>query len=135
MPYFMKTITVSTTQDRQAIDLTESLQKLVAEEKIENGVLVVFVKHTTCALTTVDLDPGTDLDYLKAFDQIAPKLKYNHPHDPSHFNEHLLSSLIGTDLVIPIEQGDLGLGPWQKIVLFEFSGPRTRNLSVSIVKY
>ena len=93
----------------------------------------IFVTHTTCALTTADLDPGTDLDMLDAFQALIPKLNYRHPHDPAHVPDHILSALIGTSLTLPIEDGQLVLGQWQRVVLIEFSGPRERQIIISTI--
>lgn len=90
------------------------------------------VVKTSAALTCADLDPGTDLDYLDAFDKIIPKLNYQHPHNPSHTPDHILSALIGTSLTIPVENGQLALGTWQRVVLIEFDGPRERTIIVQL---
>jgi thiamine phosphate synthase YjbQ (UPF0047 family) len=74
-------------------------------------------------LTTADLDPGTDLDLLDAFDAIIPKLNYRHPHDPTHVPDHILSTLIGTSLLLPVKDREPLLGEWQRIVLVECDGP------------
>jgi secondary thiamine-phosphate synthase enzyme len=68
---------------------------------------------------------------LDAFGAMIPKLQYRHPHDPSHVPDHLLSSMIGTSLVIPVADHQLVLGTWQRIVLIEFNGPRDRAVVVS----
>ena len=90
--------------------------------------------HTTAALTTADLDPGTDLDMLDAFEAMMPKLRYRHPHNPEHVPDHILSSLIGTGLTLPVESGSLVLGTWQRVVLVELDGPRQRELRVQFLK-
>lgn len=88
--------------------------------------------HTTATLTTADLDPGTDLDMLDAFDAMMPKLKYRHPHNPSHAPDHILSSIIGPSLTVPFKDGNLVLGTWQRIVLIELDGPRRRKLVITL---
>src|SRR5947207_12774152 len=57
-------------------------------------------------LTTADLDPGTDLDMLDAFEKLIPHLNYRHPHNPAHVPDHILASLIGPSLVLPLENGE-----------------------------
>jgi len=84
-------------------------------------------------LTTADLDPGTDLDLLDAFDAVIPKLNYRHPHDPEHVPDHILSSLIGTSLLFPVKEGEPLLGEWQRIILVEFDGPRTREIAITFM--
>jgi len=92
---------------------------------------LVFVAHTTCAITTADLDPGTDLDLLDAVWEMIPKLNYRHPHNPAHVPAHLASSIIGPSVSIPVENGELILGTWQRIILVELDGPRERELVVT----
>jgi len=88
----------------------------------------VSILHTTAALTTADLDPGTDLDMLDAFEAMIPKLRYRHPHNPAHVPDHILSSLIGTSVSLPADKGQLLLGTWQRVVLVELDGPRQRDI-------
>ncbi len=128
-----KTLTIKTVERRQIIDITEEVDR-VARETIQEGLCHLFVAHTTAALTTADLDPGTDLDMLDAFSALVPKLKFRHPHDPAHVPDHILSSLIGSSIVVPVKNGGLILGQWQRIVLVEFSGPRSREVVLTLSK-
>ncbi len=121
-------LAIQTIQSRQVVDITDEVQKLV---KSEGSICVVFVAHTTAAVTTADLDPGTDLDLLDAVWEMIPKLKYRHPHDPSHVPAHLASSIISPTVTVPLQDGRLVLGTWQRIVLVELDGPRERQLLVT----
>lgn len=127
----MQHFTVTTKQPKQVIDITDQITELLAKQPAKDGVCSVFVQHTTTALTTADLDPGTDLDMLDAFEAMIPKLQYRHPHDPSHAPDHILSALIGTSVQVPVENGRLKLGTWQRVVLFEFTGPQERQLALA----
>jgi secondary thiamine-phosphate synthase enzyme len=127
----MQKLSIKTHKKREIIDITDEVQSALATQN--NGVCHLTVLHTTAALTTADLDPGTDLDMLDAFEAIIPKLRYRHPHDPSHVPDHILSALIGTSVTQPVERGHLVLGTWQRIVLVELDGPRTRNVVVSFL--
>lgn len=130
----MHKLLMRTQKLKEIVDITDRMQELAEKEKMKNGLCHIFVKHTTCAITTADLDPGTDLDMLDAFETLIPKLEFRHPHDPSHVPDHILSSLIGCSLTVPIQNGELLLGQWQRIILVERSGPRERELTVSFVK-
>ncbi len=57
-------------------------------------------------------------------------MNFRHPHDPQHTPDHILSSLIGTAITLPVKQGKLLLGTWQRVVLVEFNGPRQRELVI-----
>lgn len=125
----MQRFSVKTRRKREVIDITEQVEKLIAAK---TGACSLFVLHTTAALTTADLDPGTDLDLLDAFEAMVPKLRYRHPHNPAHVGDHILSALIGTSISLPVENGRLLLGTWQRVILLEFDGPRERELVLSI---
>ncbi len=125
----MITLTIHTTKSKEIIDITNKINSLLKKEISREGVCFLFVMHTTCALTTADLDPGTDLDYLKAIEKMFPKADYQHPHDPLHVGDHIMSSLIGASVTLPVEKGQLTLGTWQKVILIELTGPRKRNIS------
>jgi len=127
----MQRFSVKTRRKREVLDITDYVERLIAGEK-QTGTCSLFVLHTTAALTTADLDPGTDLDLLDAFEAMVPKLRYRHPHNPAHVGDHILSALIGTSVSLPIEDGRLLLGTWQRVILLEFDGPRERELALSI---
>lgn len=130
----IKTLSVRTSKHREVIDITDLIEQELSKSGVKRGICHCFVTHTTCALATADLDPGTDLDMLDAFEHLIPKLKFRHPHDPEHAPEHILSTLIGASVMVPIEDRRLMLGTWQRVVLFEFSGPRERTINLSVVK-
>jgi secondary thiamine-phosphate synthase enzyme len=130
----MMDLHVSTKRKREVLDITELCRKQLAGQKAGTGVCHLFVLHTTAALTIADLDPGTDLDLLDAFEALVPKLNYRHPHNPAHVGDHLLSSLIGTSLGVPVKDGELLLGTWQRIILIEFDGPRRRELAMTFTR-
>ena len=119
---------VRTDKGKQVVDITEQVQGLI---KPEHNAVSVFVAHTTCAVTTADLDPGTDLDLLDAVWQMIPKLDYRHPHNPAHVPAHLASSVIGPNVLVPVKDGQLVLGSWQRIILIELDGPRSRRVVVT----
>jgi secondary thiamine-phosphate synthase enzyme len=127
----MKTITVSTHKKDQVVDITEAVEEFLQKEEKTSGVCVVFAAHTTCAVTTADLDPGTDLDLLQALRKLLPPMTYRHPHDPGHAPDHLLSSIIGPSVAIPYENRRLALGTWQRIILVELDGPRQRTIQLA----
>jgi len=129
----MQRMKVKTHKKREVVDLTDRLQQVVEKSYSgSSGFCQLSVLHTTAALTTADLDPGTDLDMLDAFEHWIPKLRYRHPHDPDHVPDHILSAVIGTSVAIPVARGALVLGTWQRVVLVEFDGPRDREIVVGL---
>jgi len=128
----MQRIILKTARKREVLDITDVVEDQLGNSGNETGVCHLLVLHTTAALTTADLDPGTDLDLLDAFEAMVPKLRYRHPHNPGHVADHILSALIGTSVALPFQNGKLLLGTWQRVVLIELDGPRERELALTI---
>lgn len=119
---------IATQHQRQVVDITDQVQKLVSAEA---SAVSIFVAHTTCAITTADLDPGAGEDLAAAVWEMIPKLDYSRHHDPSHMPAHIASSIIGPSVTVPAGNGRLVLGSWQRIVLVELDGPRERTVIVT----
>jgi secondary thiamine-phosphate synthase enzyme len=128
----MQRLTIKTRKKREVLDITDLVEERLVSSSISTGVCNLLVLHTTAALTTADLDPGTDLDLLDAFDAMIPKLRYRHPHDPAHVGDHIMSALVGTSVSLPFERKKFLLGTWQRVVLIELDGPRERQIALSI---
>jgi len=119
---------IQTQNERQVIDITDEVQKLVGSD---DSLATVFAAHTTCAVTTADLDPGAGEDLAAAIWGMVPKLDYGRHHDPAHMPAHIASSLVGPSVTIPVRAGKLVLGTWQRIILIELDGPKTRKLVIT----
>lgn len=100
----MRKLTIPTRRRREILDITAKIGEALSDD---SGICCLNILHTTAALTTADLDPGTDLDMLDAFEAMMPKLQYRHPHNPPHVPDHILSSLIGTTLTLPLNRDRL----------------------------
>jgi secondary thiamine-phosphate synthase enzyme len=124
----MHQLKVKTRQKREILDITDAVEAILRKRSMTEGICYLNVLHTTAAITTADLDPGTDLDMLDAFEAMMPKLNYRHPHNPKHVPDHILSSLLGTALTVPVHEGSLLLGTWQRVIFVELDGPRERDL-------
>jgi secondary thiamine-phosphate synthase enzyme len=127
----MQSLAISTSKKKEVVDITDEVEGLIKNKDV--SLCFLFIKHTTAALTTADLDPGTDLDMLDAFDAIVPKLHYRHPHNPAHVPDHIMSSIVGSSVAIPVTNGKLDLGTWQRVVLVELDGPRKREVIVNFL--
>lgn len=125
--------TVQTGHKKHVVDITAQVEKFLESKSAGSGLCHVFAKHTTCAITTADLDPGTDLDMLDAFEKIIPKLSYRHPHNPAHVPDHIMSCIIGPGVMLPVHAGQLQLGTWQRVVLIELDGPRRREIALTFL--
>jgi secondary thiamine-phosphate synthase enzyme len=114
-------------------DITASLQKLIADSGVENGLLYLFVPHTTAAiLINENDDPSLAHDVEEFLAKLVPRgLAYH--HNDGNCDAHLKASLIGGSKTLMIENGRLVLGTWQGVFFCEFDGPRQRSLRVKIV--
>lgn len=121
-------LTIHTDKERQVIDITDEVQKIASSN---DSLVTIFAAHTTCAVTTADLDPGAGEDLAAAIWEMVPKLDYSRHHNPAHMPAHIASSIIGPGVTIPVQAGKLVLGTWQRIVLVELDGPQTRKLVVT----
>jgi len=130
----MHKLVLKTRKKREIVDITGTVEDLLRKERSDgSGICSLSILHTTAALTTADLDPGTDLDMLDAFEAMIPKLRYRHPHNPAHVPDHILSALIGTSVSMPFQHGKMLLGTWQRVVLIELDGPRERGVVVTLL--
>ncbi|TFH62055.1 MAG: YjbQ family protein [Candidatus Zixiibacteriota bacterium] len=129
-------INVSTSGDRDIIDLTPKVAESVGQSEIKNGIVLVFVPGATAAITTIEYEPGLLVDLPEFFERILPSGKsYHHDRTWGDGNgyAHLRSALIGASFTCPLISGKLVLGTWQQIVLLEFDNrPRQREIVVQI---
>ena len=126
------TLAIETKKSKEVIDITNRVSALI--EKMDEGICLVFVQHTTCSVMLGEYEPGLDKDFINMFEQLKPKGPFIHAHNPDHAPSHLFSSMVGEQVSVPIKKGSLMLGTWQKIMLVEFDGPRRRNIIVQTLK-
>ncbi len=129
----MREIDVRTSKRREMVDVTDRVAKVVREAGVEGGLCQVFVPHTTAAVTVNEhADPDVRRDLIRALGAMVPDVDFNHAEGNS--DAHLLASLVGPSVVLPVEHGCLRLGTWQGIFLVEADGPRSRRLWVQILE-
>jgi secondary thiamine-phosphate synthase enzyme len=128
----MHEIEVSTTEQVQFVDITEKVQTAVKSSKIKDGRCIVFVPHTTAAVTiNENADPDVSTDMIKEINKIVP-FSDNYRHFEGNSAAHIKSSMIGVSELMLIENGRLKLGRWQGLYFCEFDGPRRRKIWVKI---
>ncbi|HEY5657606.1 MAG TPA: secondary thiamine-phosphate synthase enzyme YjbQ [Myxococcota bacterium] len=126
---------VETQRSEQAVDITAQVRDAVKRAGVENGVCHVMVLHSTAAVAINETaDPNIGVDVLTALDR-AVQRRGNWLHDRIDDNapSHIKASILGPSELISVSDGELVLGTWQGIWLFEFDGPRTRKVSVNII--
>ncbi len=126
-------IVIPTERDKQVLDITGDIEKLLLRWHYTDGLLNIFVRHTTAGITTGEAIEGTDEDLMETLEKMIPEIKFRHGHDPSHAPDHMISSIVGASLSIPVSGGRLLLGRWQRILFVECNGPREREVVVTAI--
>ena len=123
-------LTVKTDAKTQFVDVTSKVRDAVASECVKDGVCMLYVPHTTAAVTINEsADPSVQSDILMALNQIVP-WKADYKHLEGNSPAHVKSTLVGASELVAVENGNLVLGTWQGIFFCEFDGPRVRKLHV-----
>lgn len=132
----MQAQTISTSSRNQMIDLTDRLRKLVTQAKINDGMLIVYVPHTTAGVTiNENADPDVKHDMLLKLSQMIPKDQAGYEHAEGNSDSHVKTALVGNSVTVLIENGQLQLGRWQGVYFCEFDGPRERQMYFKAVKF
>jgi secondary thiamine-phosphate synthase enzyme len=129
----MNTFTVKTSAKTELIDITVGLENVIRTEGLQDGVCMVFVPHTTAAVTINEsADPSVKSDIVMVLNKIVPwKEAYRHLEGNSP--AHIKASMVGASEIIAIEEGRLQLGTWQGVFFCEFDGPRTRKVQIKFL--
>jgi len=134
---YYETISLSGKGFCDLINITSEVEKVVKNSKIKEGVVIIFVAHSTMGVTTIEDEPNLIKDFKELIEKLVPEDKgYYHDRawDEGNGFSHLRASLIGPSLVIPLIHSELKLGPWQQIVAIDFDNrPREREVIVKII--
>jgi secondary thiamine-phosphate synthase enzyme len=115
------------------VDITAQVQTAVADSDARDGAVLVYVPHTTAAVTINEAaDPSVRADVAMAMERLVPSdLPFRHLEGNS--DAHVKASLLGSSVTIPLAGGRLLLGTWQGVYFAEFDGPRRRHVTVSVL--
>lgn len=127
-------LNIKTTNRTELIDITYDIEKILERSNIKEGVITLFVPHTTAGITiNENADPTVVDDMLKILNKVIP-YEANYKHLEGNSAAHIKTSIIGSSENIIIKDNKLVLGTWQGIYFGEFDGPRKRKLYVKIMK-
>jgi len=126
-------IHIKTKSQTELIDITEHVQHFIKSNQIESGICMVYVPHTTAAITiNENADPSVKSDVLMVINDIIPwKKAYKHLEGNSP--AHIKSILFGASELIPVVDKKMTLGTWQGIFFCEFDGPRNRKFYIQML--
>jgi secondary thiamine-phosphate synthase enzyme len=125
---------VVTKAQNEWLNITANVQKAVSSSGVREGICVVFVPHTTAAVTiNENADPDVPRDVSFALDMISPDRR-EFSHSEGNSAAHTKTSLVGPSITLIVNEGRLLLGTWQCIWFNEYDGPRTRKVCVRVME-
>lgn len=125
------TVAVDTDESIDVVDVTERVRNEIPPET--KGVCTVFVRHTTAGLVLQEAEDRLLADIAELAEGLVADEGWRHDRLDGNADAHLRATLLGSDLSVPVRDGDLALGSWQSILLVECDGPRTRTVTVTTV--
>ena len=128
-----KSLIVSSTERYQLVDITDQIEKLIEKSRVNDGICLVFVPHSTCAIILTENEEGLKNDWLRVLQKQVEGLNFKHNQIDDNADSHILAGILGQGKTIPIENGKLIRGTWQQIFLVELDGPRERKIIVKII--
>jgi len=127
------TISINTSNKVELVDITTQVNKALANTGCEAGICYLYNPHTTAALTINEgTDPAVQQDIAAVMQRIVPS-QFPYKHLEGNSPAHLMASIIGSSVLIFVENASLKLGTWQRIFFCDFDGPRKRNMYWRIV--
>jgi len=134
---FQTTFSVRSQCEGDIIDITTQVKKVVRDSKIQQGIIHLFVQHSTAALTTIEFEPGVLMDLKRALSVLAPdnaEYAHNARWGDGNGRSHVKAALVGPSLTIPINGGNPVCGTWQQVVLLELdvNAGRERKVVCSV---
>ena len=139
-----RTVTVRTTRGPQFVDITDQVAAVAREATLRNGFAIVFSRHTTAAIRINENEPMLIQDMEQFLEKVAPAHAYYNHNDSAHSldphreggpngHAHCQQLLLGASEAVPIADGDLVLGQWQRLFLVELDRGREREVVVQLV--
>ena len=118
-------------------DITSSLERILRDSGLANGIITAFVPGSTAGLTTIEFESGAVEDFKQAVERMAPQgIRYHHDARSGDGNgfAHVRAAILGPSLTVPFASGSLQTGTWQQAVLVDFDNrARSRELLVTVV--
>lgn len=129
----MTTIQITTKNRFDIVDITSQVQTIVKNSGISDGIVTIFIPHTTAGVSiNENADPDVVFDLKNIFNNMIPEHN-NYKHMEGNSQAHALSTLTSPSITLIIENGSIVLGTWQNIYFMEYDGPRNRKAHIQII--
>jgi secondary thiamine-phosphate synthase enzyme len=127
-------LTMRTAKRREFVNLTERVRAIVRASGVREGLALVSAMHITAAVYVNDNESGLIEDIGRWADRLAPPGDYaHHRTGESNGDAHLKNLLLGHQVILPVTNGDLDLGPWEQVFYAEFDGQRPKRVVVKVL--
>ncbi|GAB6275333.1 MAG: secondary thiamine-phosphate synthase enzyme YjbQ [Peptococcaceae bacterium] len=125
----------NTQKRREYINITNKVEKAVRESGVTEGMVLVSAMHITAGVYVNDAEPGIIQDIDEMLEKVAPFGKPYRHHQTGEDNgdAHLKSLLVHHQVIIPVTNGKLDLGPWQQVYYAEFDGRRKKRVIIKVL--
>ena len=136
MKSFRKELWFDVPRRRMFINLTDEVEKCLAESKIQEGLCLVNAMHITASVFINDDESGLHADFEKWLEKLAPEKpysQYRHNGAEDNADAHLKRTIMGREVVVAVTGGRLDFGPWERIFYGEFDGRRRKRVLVKII--
>ncbi|HID43464.1 MAG TPA: YjbQ family protein [Archaeoglobaceae archaeon] len=127
-------IEIRTKNRIEIVDITSQVREKIRKSGVNEGIALVYSKHTTTAITINENESGLKEDIIKCIKNLIPSSAgYSHDRIDNNADSHLRAILIGNSVAVPVTDGNPELGTWQSILFIELDGPRSRRVGVKVV--
>ena len=135
MKFLTEYMTFNTKKRREFINITRDIDKTLQKSGIKEGMILVSAMHITSGVFVNDAEPGLHRDIEEWLLKLIPEGHdyYHHRTGEVNGDAHLRNLLIGHEVVIPVTDGKLDLGQWQKVFYAEFDGQRSKRLVIKVM--
>lgn len=135
MKVFADFVEVRSERRGEYIDITTEIEKMIDKSEVRNGVVVIHELHTTAALTIQENDASVHEDTKEIMDKLVPlDREYRHSYEGNaNAAAHIKNQILGSNLAIPVIDGKIALGTWQRIFLVELFEGRKRRIAVCVM--
>lgn len=135
MKFLTEYLTFNTKKHREFINITSDVDSVLKKSGIKEGMILVSAMHITSGVYVNDAESGLIKDIEEWLQKLAPECPdyYHHRTGEVNGDAHLKNLLIGHQVIVPVTDGKLDLGPWQEIYYAEFDGQRRKRLIIKVM--
>ncbi len=135
MKTFTEYLTFNTSQRRETIRITDEVSDIVRHSGVHDGMVLVSAMHITSGVYVNDWEDGLLADFDEWLEKLAPAGPAYHHHETGEDNAdaHLKRTLLGHQVILPITEGRLDLGPFEQVFYAEFDGQRKKRVVVKVM--